>query len=40
MPRGDNLTRKDRQRGGSHSGGNFKFDRERAREAGREGGSK
>lgn len=40
MARGDNLTRQDRAKGGRNSGGNFKYNRERASEAGREGGSK
>ncbi len=33
-----NLTREARSRGGQNSGGNFKNDPERAREAGRKGG--
>lgn len=33
-----NLTDEDRSKGGSASGGNFKNDREKAREAGRKGG--
>lgn len=36
----ENLTDEDRSKGGSMSGGNFKNDPERAREAGRKGGSK
>lgn len=36
----ENLSQEDRSKGGSMSGGNFKNDRERASEAGREGGSK
>lgn len=36
----NNLTREDRSRGGSHSGGNFKNDPERAAEAGRKGGER
>jgi general stress protein YciG len=43
MPRGNrnadrNLSREDRQKGGSMSPGNFKNDREKASEAGRIGG--
>lgn len=36
----NNLTDEDRSRGGSHSGGNFKNDPERAAEAGRKGGER
>ena len=36
----NNLTTEDRSRGGSHSGGNFKNDPERAAEAGRKGGER
>jgi general stress protein YciG len=35
-----NLSREDRAKGGSMSGGNFKNDPERARRAGRKGGSR
>jgi general stress protein YciG len=40
MPRGENLTKRDRSKGGSNSGGNFKNDREKASEAGKIGGSR
>ncbi len=33
-----NLTREARSKGGQNSSGNFKFDRQRAAEAGRKGG--
>ncbi len=36
--RAHQLTREERSRGGSHSGGNFRNNPERAREVGRRGG--